>query len=101
MPWGLQSWDEMLYGDFIFAWNEETSDAPLHDTQRMDDTQFIGFIDKNLDGLLTKDELSKRLRERMKTAFRFGDVNKDGALSVEEYIAIKNRGAGSQATGGQ
>ena len=101
VPWGLQSWDEMLYGDFIFAWNEETSDAPLHDTQRMDDTQFIGFIDKNLDGLLTKDELSKRLRERMKTAFRFGDVNKDGALSVEEYIAIKNRGAGSQATGGQ
>ena len=101
VPWGLQSWDEMLYGDFIFAWNEETSDAPLHDTQRMDDTQFIGFIDKNLDGLLTKDELSKRLRERMKTAFRFGDVNKDGALSVEEYIAIKNRGAGGQATGGQ
>lgn len=96
VPWGLQSWDEMLYGDFIFAWNDETSDTPFHDPERMDDTQFIGFMDKNLDGRVEKDELSPRMQKRMETAFRFGDADKDGALSVEEYITIKNRGKKSK-----
>jgi len=101
VPWGLQSWDEMLYGDFIFAWNDETSDAPFHDPQRMDDTQFIGFVDKNLDGKITRDELPKRLKERMEGAFKKGDANKDGALSVEEYIAVKSASAQAASAGGQ
>jgi len=93
VPWGLQSWDEMLYGDFIFAWNDETSDAPFHDSQRMDDTQFIGFADQNLDGKLSKDELSKKMQKRMANAFKAGDANNDGALSVEEFVSLRNRSA--------
>jgi len=72
VPWGLQSWDEMLYGDFIFAWNEETSDAPIHDPQRMEDTQFIGFVDKDLDGKITNEELPKPWRKDMAGAFQHG-----------------------------
>ena len=101
VPWGLQSWDEMLYGDFIFAWNDETSDAPFHDPERMDDTQFIGFVDKDLDGKITKEELPKAWRKSMADAFQYGDANKDGALSVEEYIAVKNQSASSSSSGGQ
>ena len=101
VPWGLQSWDEMLYGDFIFAWNDETSDAPFHDPERMDDTQFIGFVDKNLDGKITKEELPKPWRKRMAGAFQHGDANEDGALDVEEYIAVKNRQASAASSGGR
>ena len=91
VPWGLQSWDEMLYGDFIFAWNEETSDTPFHDPERMDDTQFIGFADRNLDGKLEPSELNERWRKQMQGAFKHGDTDKDGALTVNEYIAVKNQ----------
>ncbi|MEM7218816.1 MAG: cytochrome c [Pseudomonadota bacterium] len=93
VPWGLQSWDEMLYGDFLFSWDEETSTTPFHDVERVDDTQFVGFMDKNLNGLLERDELPRRMRRslRMRALFFFGDSNDDDALSVEEFIRAKQR----------
>ena len=31
VPWGLQSWDEMLYGAFSYTLVDETSEAPILD----------------------------------------------------------------------
>ena len=50
---------------------------------------------------ITKEELPKAWRKSMADAFQYGDANKDGALSVEEYIAVKNQSASSSSSGGQ
>ena len=88
VTWGLQSWDEMLYGDFVFTWVDETSEQPIHNNERADAYQTIGFLDKNIDGLVQLDELSERMRQRMGPVFQAADHNKDG-LSAEEYIAFR------------
>jgi len=87
VPWGLQSRDEMLYGDFVFTWNEETSDAPIHDLVRMSMTQRMGFLDKNMDGVLAGDEIS--VIKSLQRMLEFGDRNRDGALGLEEMIAVR------------
>lgn len=89
VPWGLQSHDEMLYGDFVFSWVDETAAQPIHENDRMQATQFIGFLDKNMDGLVHWEELGERMQQRMQGAFKNGDRNGDRALSVEEYLGIQ------------
>jgi hypothetical protein len=102
VPWGLQSWDEMLYGDFTFSWVEETSARPIHDNTRMDVTQWFGFMDRDMDSLVTWEELPPRMQKRMQQSFARGDRNKDNALSVDEYIALQaTRRARQAASSGQ
>ena len=57
VPWGQQSWDEMLYGAFSYTYVNETTEAPLHDKGLADTTQMVGFMDKDFDGKLTMAEL--------------------------------------------
>lgn len=86
VPWGLQSQDEMLYGDFLFTWAHETSDNPIHDNQRFELVQMMGFLDRDMDGALRREELPESLRERMARLFESGDADHDGALSLKEYV---------------
>ena len=85
VPWGLQSHDEMLYGSVSFSWNKERSDAPIHSNLRAGSAQFIGFLDKDMDGKLAKTELPERLRKRLGWfKWWFVDTNFDGALDLAE-----------------
>ena len=43
VPWGLQSWDEMLYGAFSYTLVDETSEAPILDKALAETTQMVGF----------------------------------------------------------
>ena len=86
VPWGLQSHDEMLYGDFLFTWVEETSDNPIHDNERFELVQMMGFLDRDMDGMLRPEELPKSLKERMARLFESGDANRDGGLNLKEYV---------------
>jgi hypothetical protein len=89
VPWGLQSHDEMLYGSVSFAWNNERSDAPMHSNLTSGSAQFVGFLDKDMDGKLAKDELPDRMRERLGWfKWWFVDTNFDGGLDVEEIEAM-------------
>ncbi|XOV89104.1 MAG: hypothetical protein ACFHX7_04240 [Pseudomonadota bacterium] len=93
VPWGLQSFDEMLYGSVSFAWNNERSDAPMHSQRRADTSQFIGFLDTNMDGKLSKDELPRRMRESLGWwKWWFVDKNFDGGLDLAEMEAMFSRG---------
>ena len=91
VPWGLQSWDEMLYGAFSYSWVDESSSAPNHDKQRSGLTQWVGFLDKDMDGKLVWSELPKHMKKRLVQGFKLVDRNGDGGLDIEEFIAMQRQ----------
>jgi hypothetical protein len=95
VPWGLQSWDEMLYGAFSYSWVDESSSAPTHDRRRSQLTQWVGFLDRNMDGRLVWSELPRHMKKRLVQGFKMVDKNGDGGLDIEEFIAMQR-----QATAG-
>jgi hypothetical protein len=92
VPWGDQSFDEMLYTAFRYRWVEETSDGlkPEYDRLLLQDRLF-GMMDDNLDGKLSKEELRGELGQRIKAAFAFIDTNKDGFIEPDELRAVRAR----------
>ncbi len=86
VPWGLQSWDEMLYGSVSFSWDNESSEAPLHDERTADVAQWMGFMDEDMDGLVQRGEMPFKLR--MGLLFSFGDLDGDdnGGLNLDEMM---------------
>ena len=92
VPWGLQSWDEMLYGAFSYTYVDETTEAPIHDKQLARTTQFVGFLDDNIDGKLSWRELPKELKKQLVQGFKAVDTNGDGGLDIQEmYVMSKRR----------
>ncbi|MCY4015395.1 MAG: redoxin domain-containing protein [Gammaproteobacteria bacterium] len=87
--WGLQSHEEMLYGDFMFSWVDERSDAPVHDHEHTEAVQWVGYTDRDMSGGVSMDEIPERMRERFVQAFDTGDENADGELSADEYYAVQ------------
>ncbi len=92
VPWGDQSFDEMLYTSFRYRWADETSDdrKPDYDKELLANRLF-GMMDDNIDGKLAKDELRGQLGERMKAAFTLIDSDKDGYISLAEFKAVAAR----------
>lgn len=108
ITWGLQSWDEMLYGDFVFRWVDETAATPTHDKIRMQVTQQMGFLDRDMDGRLTVAEagrLGPRMAQRIEQGIKLGDRNKDGALDIDEWSGLRKaqraRSQAAQAAGAE
>ena len=105
VPWGRQSHDEMLYGDFLFTWVDETSGNPIHDNERFEIAQRMGFLDSDMDGVIRPEELPTRLRERMSSLFAQGDADGDGGLSLDEYagalLAMRHGQADREVAVGQ
>ncbi len=87
--WGLQSHDEMLYGDFVFSWVDERADAPIHDHAYTSAVQWVGYMDRDMSGGVSPREVPERLRERLARAFEMGDRDADGELSAAEYHAVQ------------
>ncbi len=91
ITWGLQSWEEMLYGSFSYSWVNETSDAPIHDRHRARTTQWVGFLDKNMDGKLMWSELPRNLKKRLVQGFKMVDKDGDGGLNVVELMDLTRK----------
>ena len=92
VPWGDQSFDEMLYTSVRYRWLDETSDdmKPGNDKLLLADRLF-GMMDDNLDGKLSPAELRGKAGERMKAAFAFIDTNHDGYIDEAEFHAMAAR----------
>ncbi len=91
VPWGQQSWDEMLYGAFSYTLAEETSEAPIFNKALADTTQMVGFLDKNMDGKLSWKELPNKIKKRLVQGFKMVDANADGGLDIQELYNISRR----------
>ena len=91
VPWGLQSWDEMLYGAFSYTYVDETTEAPIHDRMLARTTQFVGFLDQNIDGKLSWRELPRRVKKQLVQGFKAVDTNGDGGLDIAEMHKITLR----------
>ena len=91
VPWGLQSWDEMLYGAIMFRWTEERSEAPFDDRERLELRQMYGFMDRNMNARLELDEMPPRMRERFEPRFASADKNGDSGLDIDEFAAASQQ----------
>jgi len=91
VPWGDQSWDEMLYTAMRFRWVDETTDnltmGPERPTNSMS-IDAIGLMDDNIDGKIQLTELKGSIGAPMKAIFPTFDKNKDGALDKAEMAAV-------------
>ncbi len=99
VPWGLQSWDEMLYGAFSYTVVNESTSAPTHDRLLARTAQFVGFLDADLDGRLSWRELPRELKKRLVQGFKAVDRNGDGGLDLQEMheITLRRQQAAQQA----
>ena len=89
VTWGLQSWEEMLYGDFAFQWKDETSSSRIHDNLKFRTAQMMGSLDSDMDGGLELDELQGRMAQQLTAAFDNFDANQNDALELEEFYAYR------------
>ena len=104
VPWGDQSFDEMLYTAVRYRWAGETSASMNTYDELMNKSRFMGIMDSNMDGKLQKEELIGRMGEKMKSNFFLIDSNHDGAISQEEldkvFAMMRGMRRGGPAGGG-
>ena len=55
-------------------------------------TQYVGFLDKNMDGKVSWREMPKRMKKRLVQGFKAVDTNGDGGLDIDEMVAMRRQG---------
>ncbi len=89
VPWGEQSFDEMLYTAVRYRWVGETSDRMNDYDRALNDSHFFGILDTNVDDRLEMSELTGKIGEQLKTYFSLIDTNHDGYLTMDELKAAQ------------
>ncbi|MCE2437541.1 MAG: redoxin domain-containing protein [Pseudomonadales bacterium] len=90
--WGLQSWEEMLFGVFTFAWEGETAEHPVHQRDRMAIRMTMGYMDADLSGELDGDEIPEsKYGERLREFLSIGDFDANGSLGLEEWLSVSRK----------
>lgn len=88
VPWGDQSFDEMLFTQVRYRWVDETSSnlKPQYE-QALSGSRMFGMLDDNIDGKLARAELKGSIGQRLVEGFAVLDANKDGFLDPAEVEA--------------
>ncbi|MGQ9425543.1 hypothetical protein ACXYTJ_07735 [Gilvimarinus sp. F26214L] len=81
--WGLQSWDEMLYGGVSFRYKDASIPAETDVLQFRTDV-VMGMLDTNMDGTLIAAEMTGDTGEQLKKMAVWFDTNKSGGLEHDE-----------------
>ena len=84
VPWGEQSFDEMLYTQIRYRWVGETSDKPNTYDEDLKNAGFLGMLDTDMDGKIDKSELVGPLGALVKAHFDEIDTNHDGVIDAAE-----------------
>ena len=95
VPWGDQSFDEMLYTALRYRWVDETSDKMLPQYDKdLQSGRMMGMFDDNGDGVIEPGELKGKIGEGLKKNFALIDRNHDGKIDKAELavaLAFSNR----------
>ena len=97
VPFGEQSWDEMLTFFVHYRWVGETVAAPHDDYDvLLQQGQLMGVLDDNLDGRIEMSELRGKQGALLKANFAALDANHDGFLDKDELGALRRIAGRSQ-----
>ncbi len=89
VPWGEQSFDEMLYTALHYRWVDETSAHPVNYDQALNASRLMGMLDSNLDGKIELAELRGKMGENLKANFKMIDKDGDGSIDMAELSAVQ------------
>jgi peroxiredoxin len=92
VPWGDQSFDEMLYTALRYRWVDETSShlMPQYDAD-LKANQLMGILDHKMDGKITKAEFRKDpMSQGLLAKFDTIDRNHDGVIDSNEMLVASN-----------
>jgi peroxiredoxin len=109
VPWGDQSFDEMLYTAFHYRWVGETSDKmdqfASYD-KALNENRVFGMLDTKMNGKLDMSELTGPIGKEFAGSFAKIDTDHDGFIEPQELAAAqasmqKRRQQASQQHEGQ
>lgn len=94
VSWGDQSWEEMMIGFYIelFPKGEASRPSRRGGFGNPDPAQILGMLDRNDDGLLSKEELPERFAEQLSLADSDGDGMINEAEIGEFFKKMRERG---------
>jgi peroxiredoxin len=92
VPWGDQSFDEMLYTAFHYEWVGETSDKmdqfASYD-QELNQDRVFGMLDTKMNGKLDMSELTGPIGKQFADSFAKIDADHDGFIEPNEMRAAQ------------
>jgi hypothetical protein len=92
VPWGDQSFDEMLYTAFHFEWVGETSDKmdqyAAYDKE-LNDNRLFGMLDTKMNGKLDMSEMTGPIGKQFADSFAKIDTDHDGFIEPNELAAAQ------------
>jgi peroxiredoxin len=89
VPWGEQSFDEMLYMSVRYRWSGETSQKPTDFDVELNKTLYFNILDENMDDKLDLSEFKGRRGEGLKPYFTAMDTDHNGSVSRAELEAAQ------------
>ncbi len=85
VSFGEQTWEEMLYGGISYRYAEPRENDHEIDVQAYFTSLAMGFMDKNMDGRVSLDEMPERSRQPLALPFTIMDRDKTGGLEYAEF----------------
>ena len=92
VKWGDQSWEEMLYTAVRYRWLDETSSHMVNYDEALNESQFIGMLDSNIDGKIQKAELRGQVGQQIAKYWDVLDTDHDGSLDKAELARMQAMG---------
>jgi hypothetical protein len=92
VPWGDQSFDEMLYTAFHYEWVGETSDKTEQYTaydKELIKNRVFGMLDTKMNGKLDMSELTGPIGKQFAASFAKIDSDHDGFIEPNELAAAE------------
>ncbi|MGO9934058.1 MAG: redoxin domain-containing protein [Steroidobacteraceae bacterium] len=92
VPWGDQSFDEMLYTAFQFEWVGETSDKMdqyVAYDKELNANRVFGMLDTKVNGKLDASELTGPIGKQFAASFAKIDTDHDGFIEPNELLAAQ------------